>query len=50
MGDRQGDYFGHVVTVQTLHFGFQFGETRLGGLDDEQKFLGGLYSSLPAIN
>lgn len=48
--DGQGDDFGDVVAVQALHFGFQLGETRLGGLDDEQEFLGGFYSSIPAVN
>lgn len=48
--DGQGDYFGDFVGVQTLYLGFQFGETTSGRLDDEQEFLGGLYSSLPAVN
>jgi len=48
--DGQGDDFGDVVAMQTLHRGLQLSETSLGGLDDEQEFLGGLYFSLPAVN
>ena len=49
-GDGQGDDFGDVVAMQALHLGFQFGETRLGSLDDEQEFFRGFYFSLPAVN